>query len=79
MDEHRERELLETMSGLAEILADRLPANRGEITKIVAAGEELLEVRMARLEEQIAGLRLLLGGLGAALGAVGGALAILAG
>ena len=68
MDDHEERELLHTLSGLKEMLKDVLYGVDGES----------LQVRIARIEEQIGGHAKLIAALGAAFGALAGALVVLA-
>ena len=68
MDDHDQRELLHTLSGLKDMLKDVL----------YGADGESLQVKLARLEERLSGHARLIAAIGAAIGALAGALVVLA-
>ena len=79
MLESEQREALQTFVGLYEILTDGLDSrHKKDFQHFVRSEEELVRIKLARMEEKINTLRILVGALGAALLGIGGALAILA-
>ena len=79
MLESEQREALQTFVGLYEILPDGLDnRHKKDFQHFVRSEEELVRIKLARMEEKINTLRILVGALGAALLGIGGALAILA-
>ena len=74
------REAMQTFVGLYEILTNELDkGHRKDFERFVRTEEEIVKIKLARLEEKINALRVLVGALGAALLGVGGSLAVLAG
>lgn len=73
------RESMQTLVGMHEILLAELdrPAKL-DFQRFVQAEEELVRIRLVRIEEQINMLRVLVAALGAAIMGIGGALAVLA-
>jgi hypothetical protein len=74
------REAMQTFVGLYEILTNELgQSHKKDFERFVRTEEEIVKIKLARLEEKINALRVLVGALGAALLGVGGSLAVLAG
>lgn len=73
---HKHRELLETYVGLAQILRESTMSR--DFNHFENAKDELIAVRLARIDERLANLRLLVGALAGALSVMAGAIAILA-
>lgn len=79
MGDAEQREAAQTFVGLYEILTNELDLrHKQDFEHFVQAEENLVKIRIARLEERMNGLRVLVGALGAALAAMGGVIAILA-
>ena len=74
------REAMQTFVGLYEILTNELgQRHKRDFERFVRTEEEIVKIKLARMEEKINALRVLVGALGAALLGVGGSLAVLAG
>ena len=74
------REAMQTFVGLYEILTNELgKGHKRDFERFVRTEEEIVKIKLARMEEKINALRVLVGALGAALLGVGGSLAVLAG
>ena len=74
------REAMQTFVGLYEILTNELnQGHKRDFERFVRTEEEIVKIKLARMEEKINALRVLVGALGAALLGVGGSLAVLAG
>ena len=80
MPDAKQREAMQTLVGMYEILTNELDRHhRRDFHSFVQSEEELVGIKLARMEEKINTLRILVGALGAALLGVGGSLAVLAG
>tara|TARA_B100001250_G_scaffold465_1_gene415 strand:- start:1939 stop:2154 length:216 start_codon:yes stop_codon:yes gene_type:complete len=70
---------MQTLIGLREIIREELGArNREDFDRFIRVGGELLEVRLARIDERLRSHGRLIGGIGAILTVLAGALAVLA-
>lgn len=79
MSDQNIRETLQNLVGLYEILSDGMgQQQRSDLEKFVKTEEDLIRIRLARLEEKINSLRLIIGALGAAVATLAGTIAILA-